>query len=119
MTLPREYEDQLVERAKQDADAFGEIYDHYFGQMYRFVYSRTHNVEASEDIVSEVFFKALKALPRYDSRGHPFSAWLYQICSNAIVDHHRRAKPTEDIDEAIGLRDQGVSPDESVADQQS
>ncbi len=81
MTLPRAYEDQLVERAKQDADAFGELYDHYFGQIYRFVYSRLHNQEAAEDVTSEVFFKALRAIGRYRPSGHPFSAWLYQILS--------------------------------------
>src|SRR5207302_5152250 len=40
MTLPRAYEDDLVERAKLDPAAFGELYDHYVGQIYRFVYSR-------------------------------------------------------------------------------
>jgi len=54
MTLPRAYEDGLVERAKEDPAAFGELYDHYFGQIYRFVYSRIRNQEAAEDITAEV-----------------------------------------------------------------
>jgi len=74
MTLPRAYEDQLVERAKQDADAFGELYDHYFGQIYRFVCSRLHDQDSAEDVTSEVFFKALRAIGRYKPSGHPFSA---------------------------------------------
>src|ERR1700729_223231 len=98
MTLPRAYEDQLVERAKQDADAFGELYDHYFGQIYRFVYSRLRNQEAAEDVTSEVFFKALRAIGRYRSTGPPFSAWLYQISTNAITDHHRSKKPTSELE---------------------
>ena len=50
MSLPRDHEDRLVERAKTDANAFGELYDHYFGQIYRFVYSRLHDQEAAEDV---------------------------------------------------------------------
>ncbi|HYL71617.1 MAG TPA: sigma-70 family RNA polymerase sigma factor [Candidatus Dormibacteraeota bacterium] len=112
MTLPRAYEDQLVERAKEDAEAFGELYDHYFGQIYRFVYSRLHEQEAAEDVTSEVFFKALRAIGRYRPSGHPFSAWLYQIAVNAINDHYRSRKPTSSLESAIAVPD----PQRSVAD---
>ena len=115
MTLPRAYEDQLVERAKGDADAFGELYDHYFGQIYRFVYSRVRDQDAAEDITSEVFFKALRAIGRYKPSGHPFSAWLYQISVNAIADHYRARRPTSNIDDAIGVSDGRQPLDEHVA----
>ena len=103
MTLPRAYEDQLVERAKVDADAFGELYSHYFGQIYRFVYSRLRDQDAAEDVTSEVFFKALRAIGRYKPSGHPFSAWLYQISVNAIADHYRAKRPATSLDDAIGV----------------
>ena len=115
MTLPRAYEDQLVERAKVDADAFGELYDHYFGQIYRFVYSRLREQNTAEDVTSEVFFKALRAIHRYKPSGHPFSAWLYQISVNAIADHYRSRRPESDIDDAIGVAAPGRSLDEHVA----
>ena len=118
MTLPRAQEDQLVERAKRDADAFGELYDHYFGQIYRFVYSRMRDQDGAEDVTSEVFFKALRAIGKYKPSGHPFSAWLYQIAVNAIADHYRAKKPTSDIDDAIGVVDHARPVDEDVADRQ-
>lgn len=118
MTLPRAYEDRLVERAKGDADAFGELYEHYFGQIYRFVYSRLRDQEAAEDVTSEVFFKALRAIGRYKPSGHPFSAWLYQISVNAIADHYRARKPSSNLDEAIGVADPQQALDERVADRQ-
>ena len=105
MSLPRDLEDRLVERAKTDADAFGELYDHYFGQIYRFVYSRLHDQEAAEDVTSEVFFKALRAIGRYRPSGHPFSAWLYQISVNAINDHYRSRRPAQSLDTAIAVAD--------------
>jgi len=115
MTLPRAYEDQLVERAKVDADAFGELYDHYFGQIYRFVYSRLREQNAAEDVTSEVFFKALRAIHRYKPSGHPFSAWLYQISVNAIADHYRSKRPESDLDMAVGVADKQAPVDEHIA----
>lgn len=118
MTLPRAYEDQLVERAKTDSDAFGELYATYFGQIYRFVYSRMRDQDAAEDVTSEVFFKALRAIGRYKPSGHPFSAWLYQISVNAIADHYRARKPAGNLDDAIGVADPQRPLDERVAQQQ-
>ncbi|HWF57825.1 MAG TPA: sigma-70 family RNA polymerase sigma factor [Candidatus Dormibacteraeota bacterium] len=118
MTLPRAYEDQLVERAKGDADAFGELYDHYFGQIYRFVYSRLRDQDAAEDVTSEVFFKALRAIGKYKPSGHPFSSWLYQISVNAIADHYRAKKPVSNLDDAIGVADPQRPLDERVAERE-
>jgi RNA polymerase sigma-70 factor (ECF subfamily) len=115
VSLPRAYEDQLVERAKEDADAFGELYDHYFGQIYRFVYSRMRDQDAAEDVTSEVFFKALRAIGRYKPSGHPFSAWLYQISVNAIADHYRAKRPASSLDDAIGVADPQQPVDEHVS----
>lgn len=115
MTLPRAYEDDLVERAKTDSEAFGELYDHYVGQIYRFIFSRLRNQEAAEDVTSEVFFKALRAIGRYRPSGHPFSAWLYQISINAIADHYRARKPESDLDAASRVAVAGTPVDEHVA----
>jgi RNA polymerase sigma-70 factor (ECF subfamily) len=116
MTLPRAYEDDLVERAKLDSAAFGELYDHYVGQIYRFVYSRVRSQDLAEDVTSEVFFKALRAIHRYKPSGHPFSAWLYQISVNAIADHYRSRRPESDIDDAVGVSAPGRPLDERVAE---
>ena len=107
MTLPRAYESELVERAKQNSAAFGELYDHYVDQIYRFIYSRVRSSAVAEDITSDVFFKALRALPRYRSEGHPFSAWLYQIAVNAINDHFRSHRSHSSLDNALDVADQG------------
>ena len=116
MSLPRDVEDLLVERAKTDADAFGQLYDHYFGQIYRFVYSRLHDQDTAEDVTSEVFFKALRAIGRYKPSGHPFSAWLYQISVNAINDQYRSRKPASSLDTAVAVPDPQRPVAERVVD---
>src|SRR5919201_6071068 len=112
----REAERRLIERAKQDPTAFGELYDRYFHQIYRFVYSRVKEQAGSEDVTSEVFIKALRGLPRYQDTGRPFSAWLYQIAVNAIADRYRARRPTEDIDEMRTVST-GETPMDEIAAQ--
>jgi RNA polymerase sigma-70 factor (ECF subfamily) len=99
---PREDERLLVDRAKRDPQAFGALYDRYFNQIYRFVFSRLRDQTAAEDVTAEVFVKALRGIPRYQDTGRPFTAWLYQIAVNTVNDRFRAARPTIDIDD---LRD--------------
>jgi len=99
----REAERLLVERAKSDPEAFGVLYDRYFSQIYRFVFSRLRDQTAAEDATSEVFMKALRSIPRYQDTGRPFTAWLYQISVNTINDRYRASRPTVDLDEMYDL----------------
>ena len=73
-----------------DAEAFGALYDRYVDAVYRYVYYRVRNEAEAEDVTSEVFFKALRAMPRYRPR-QPFLAWLYRIARNAVIDRSGRA----------------------------
>lgn len=115
-SLPsREGEQALVESAKRDPRAFGELYDLYFLQIYRFVYSRVRDQTAAEDVTSEVFMKALKSIGRYQDTGKPFSAWLYQIAVNSVADRYRSARPVEDIDEQRDLAVAGPSLEDVAA----
>ncbi|HSS10524.1 MAG TPA: sigma-70 family RNA polymerase sigma factor [Acidimicrobiales bacterium] len=105
-------ESLLVERAKVDAHAFGMLYDRHVDGVYRFVYSRLRNRQAAEDVTSDVFVKALRALGRFEVSGRPFKAWLYQIASNATIDHVRALRLSIDLGEASRLASAGAGPEE-------
>jgi len=62
-----EQEKELVERAKNDAEAFGELYDQYYSKIFGYVLRRTASIDIAQDITSEVFFKALKNLGQFAS----------------------------------------------------
>ena len=106
--MPDGFEErELVERAKEDPDAFGALYDRYFPQIYRFAYSRVRDQSLAEDVTSEVFFKALRNIKRYTYSGHPFSSWLYQIALNAVADHYRGPTGKEvELEEGAGMPSQ-------------
>lgn len=79
----------LVERAKTDTEAFGEIYERYVKPIYNYVYYRTGNHQDAEDLTARVFHRALRHIPNYTDRGVPFSAWLYRIAHNLVANWHR------------------------------
>jgi len=95
--------DRLVKRAvRGDAEAFGAIFDIYADRVYGYIRVRVGTEHDAEDIAGTVFLKAFEAMAGYRQTGAPFSAWLFRIAHNAIVDHHRRnakvPEPVEDIE---------------------
>ena len=87
----REYPDEaaLIERAKQDKEAFGLLYERYVNRIYKYVYYRTGNVADAEDLTARIFERAMNHVGNYKDLGLPFSAWLYRIAHNMVANWHR------------------------------
>lgn len=106
-------EDALVERASRgDADAFADLYERYLARMYRYFYYRTGHREDAEDMSEQVFLKAWQALPRYNCRGAPFSAWLFRLAHNLLIDRARTHRRGEPLEEALDIEDGDAGPEE-------
>jgi RNA polymerase sigma-70 factor (ECF subfamily) len=89
MTADNLAEDQLVEKAKTDPEAFGKLYELYVDKIYSYVYYRIGNQHDAEDLTAKVFHRALNHIPAYNNRGAPFAAWLYRIAHNLVANWHR------------------------------
>lgn len=88
---PAGAEEDLVSRAQEfDPEAFGEIYERYYNGVYRYIYYRVGEQHLAEDLTMEVFLRTMEAIDTFSFRGVPFSAWLYRIASNLVIDHYRR-----------------------------
>jgi len=86
----KEMEDSdLVEAAKTDKEAFGEIYERYLDKIYNYIYYRTGNQQDAEDLTAKVFYRALAHIENYVDKGVPFQAWLYRIAHNLVANFHR------------------------------
>jgi len=97
-------EQDLVHRAQNgDKEAFTELYETYFGKLYRYVVARIGNRAEAEDMTQQVFVKAYKSIPSYRWRGVPFSAWLFRIAHNLVVDFFRKEskRPTVPLEESL------------------
>jgi RNA polymerase sigma-70 factor, ECF subfamily len=99
----------LVEAAQSDLARFDALYELHFEHVYAFIAGRVHDRTTTEDLTSDVFYKALANLKSYEWRGVPFVAWLLRIAANAIIDRSQRAFREQSI--ADDPPDPGVKPD--------
>jgi len=108
-------ESELVARAKEDPEAFGQLYERYVDKIYSYMYYRTGNHHDAEDLTAKTFYQALKHLHRYVDRGFPFSAWLYRIAHNLMANFHRNRSRRQviPIDE-ISLATHRAAPENTV-----
>jgi len=96
-------EESLVRRAQQqDQQAFAQLYEEHFDKIYRYVALRIGDRAEAEDITQQVFLKALRSISSFRWKGTPFSAWLFRIAHNQMVDHLRKKtkQATVPIDES-------------------
>jgi RNA polymerase sigma-70 factor (ECF subfamily) len=110
-------EDAVLERAVQgDSEAFGELYEHYVGRIYSYIYYRTGNVYDAEDLTERVFMRALRHIHKYKHRGLPFSAWLYRIAHNLVANWHRDNSRRKEIplEDAVLTSPPGGFPESEV-----
>jgi RNA polymerase sigma-70 factor (ECF subfamily) len=110
-------DDTSLVKAAQDGDskAFGILYDRYIEKIYRFIYYKTFVKETAEDLTSDVFHKAFQKISSFDAEKGTFSAWIYRIARNAVIDHYRTAKKTIDIEDVFDLAEENRNEEEHDA----
>ena len=89
-----------IARAKDgDEDAMRFIYLRYADNVYGYVCSIVRDEHEAEDVTQQIFAKLLTALPKYEPRVVPFSAWILRVAHNAAIDHvrARRSVPFAEV----------------------
>ena len=105
--------ERLVGAAQQgDPEAFGALFDHFYGPVYRYVAARVGRPSDAEDLAQLVFVKALEALPRYEERGVPFGGWLFRLARNVVIDHVRTRREHVTLDIIVQRSAEDEGPDE-------
>ena len=94
--------------AAQDGDleCFGEIYDQFVGQIFRYIYFKTGEKVVAEDLTQTVFLKALERIEQLKGNGS-FVSWLYKIARNVIIDYYRGRHKTVSLDMVGEIADSG------------
>jgi RNA polymerase sigma-70 factor (ECF subfamily) len=96
-------EEQIVQRAiNGDREAFTYIYDLHFDKIFRYIYVKVHSRAEAEDLTQDVFIKAYEGIKSYKWRDLPFTAWLFRIAHNRVIDHVRKTSKEKraDLEEA-------------------
>lgn len=84
---------EWVRRTQEgDAEAFGQLYDHYVTLVYRYVYNRVGDRATAEDVTSETFVRALRRIDSLSFQGRDVGAWLVTIARNIVLDHVKSSR---------------------------
>ncbi len=82
-----------------DKRSFEAFYQANLDRIYRYVFFRVgRNETVTQDIVSEIFIKALQHFEKYDE-AISRSAWIYRIAHNHLANYFRDKKPQVDLED--------------------
>jgi len=79
---------------------FEHVHDEFDARLRRFVRSRVWDPESAEDILQDVYLRIHTHIGTLRDCSR-LPAWLFQITRNAILDHHRARRPTQELKEEV------------------
>jgi len=88
-----EQEKKLIREAQKDAKKFGELYEAYYDAIFGYVFRRILHRETAEELVSNVFFRAMQKLWQFRWQQKPFGCWLFRIANNEMNRYFRQYRP--------------------------
>lgn len=97
-------EREWLRRAQRhEPEALSRLYAVYYPKLYNYAYLQLGDVHQAEDLASEVLLRVLESLGRYHYRGVPFSAWVFRIARNSLIDQRRRQRrrPQEALKDTV------------------
>ncbi len=114
-------ENRLIKRIKRynDRKAADELFEHYYREVYAYVFKQCGECELSMDLTQEIFITAFKGLYSFDEKKASFRTWLYRVASNKVTDYYRsrchkeflRQIPLDNISDKI------ISDDTDITEQ--
>lgn len=85
-------EERIIERSKEDPNAFGQIYELYYPKILRYAFRVTGDYNAARDITAETFAKAFTKINSFTWKGISISSWIFKIASNELNQFFRNRK---------------------------
>lgn len=83
-------EDDIIKRIQAgETGLFTKLYDRYVQLIYRYIYARVGNQQEAEDITSDTFLKAIKAIDNFQFKSQ-FKTWLFRIAQATMMDMWRQ-----------------------------
>lgn len=106
-------DEQLMHQyAKGDAKAFDQLYARHRAPLYRYFNRQVNDAATANDLYQGAWEKIIKARSKYRPT-LPFTAWMYRIAHNHLVDHYRRSQPADSV-ETETLPDNRSGPAQDV-----
>lgn len=93
----------LIQRAQDscDPDAFDGLYLLYVDKIFRYLVTRLEDSNDAEEITAQVFLRLIENIDKYRIAPKDnvaiFSAWLYRMAHNKMIDNLRKRKRTSAV----------------------
>ncbi|MBE0480791.1 MAG: sigma-70 family RNA polymerase sigma factor [Dehalococcoidia bacterium] len=107
-------DEQILAAQRGDRDAFSSLYEANVDRVYRYLAARLGQPADVEDITTEVFIRAMQALPSYRIRGTPFIAWLFRIARNQAINYFKKRERRQELPLPDNINDDPEDPEEEA-----
>jgi RNA polymerase sigma factor (sigma-70 family) len=114
----RERSDETLMKAYANGnmEAFELLYNRHRGPLYRYILRQVNDAATANDLFQGSWEKIIKASGNYKPSA-PFSAWMYRIAHNHVMDFFRRIRPVSDIP-PDAIEADNPAPEKQLLDQQ-
>lgn len=86
-----------------------QLYKDYKNKVFGYIFNRIHNYADAEDLTADVFTKVVSHFDSFDPQKASASTWIFVITRNTLIEHFRKHRITEDIEELqIPVEDEPV-----------
>jgi RNA polymerase sigma-70 factor (ECF subfamily) len=86
----QEEQSLVLQAQKCNQEAFAKLYEQNFDKIYRYISLKVGNNTEAEDMTQQVFIKALQSISSYKWKDVTFSAWLFRIAHNLVIDYYSK-----------------------------
>lgn len=95
-------EQSLIDRVRvREQQAMTEIFDRYSGLVYSVALRVLKDSGQAEDVTQEIFFQLWRNPDSFSSSRGSLASWLLVVARNRAIDHLRRRRPSEPVDEVV------------------
>ncbi|WP_082661801.1 sigma-70 family RNA polymerase sigma factor [Terracidiphilus gabretensis] len=95
-------DDALMDGVRsKDQAAMAEIFDRYAGLVYSISLRVLNDQGYAEDVMQQIFFEVWERPQSFVPGRGSLAGWLSVVARNRAIDHLRRGKPSDSIDEVV------------------
>ena len=98
----------LLNRIKNNPEAFSELFKLYYKPIFGYILRRTGNFDDTADIASDTFIKAFRYINNFSYKGISVKVWLYRIATNEVNMYFRHKQKHNSVFDRVDLENKSV-----------
>ena len=92
---------EATETFQMDQDSFRALYDRTARPLWVYLYRRTNDSQAADDLLQETYYRFLRTRSVYESESHRKN-YLFRIAANLVNDSHRQRRDHIELSDEHG-----------------